>query len=458
MPRQPINASSTALSFNGSTAFVLLKSGTILSGSTNASVSFWIKTSSVIDTNTFYCERAASGMDLWRIELNIGSGTVRFTFRDDAGTLSQIQGTTVVNNGKWHHILLTKAGTAVKTYIDGRLDLNSSVTGTDAFTNSGIQTFAGKDTLGSANSFYNGLMDELRIYNTTLTQADASNLYNYASITAGLVGWYEFDEGSGSIATDRTGASNGAITAATYVTGVVPTGPRTVIGSTRTVAGARQTVRNFSSCLSFNGSASVTFASYPANLQLTNLTYTAWIRPIYAHTGAIIGGTNISGGAPEFRVGSSQQLDLVKANVIGIGSTANGIINPGLWQHVACTYSSAGVYAIYLNGVSVASGTNLQTFSYAGNNFRIGSYELGSPERFIGLLDNVRVYGSVLTSTDITNLYHGLEPSATPVSWWKFDEGSGTTANDSGSGGNTGTISTATYSTDVFVVPRTVTS
>ena len=36
-----------------------------------------------------------------------------------------------------------------------------------------------------------------------------------------------------------------------------------------------------------------------------------------------------------------------------------------------------------------------------------------------------------------------------PVAWYRFEEGSGTTAIDSGTGGNNGTISGATYSTDV---------
>ena len=40
--------------------------------------------------------------------------------------------------------------------------------------------------------------------------------------------------------------------------------------------------------------------------------------------------------------------------------------------------------------------------------------------------------------------------STPPLSWWRFEEGSGTTANDLGTGGNNGTLTNGTaYSTDV---------
>ena len=61
---------------------------------------------------------------------------------------------------------------------------------------------------------------------------------------------------------------------------------------------------------------------------------------------------------------------------------------------------------------------------------------------------------SELTSTQISNIYNNGKPrnlsSLSPLLWYRFQEGSGTTAIDSGTGGNNGTIENgATYSTDV---------
>jgi len=62
-------------------------------------------------------------------------------------------------------------------------------------------------------------------------------------------------------------------------------------------------------------------------------------------------------------------------------------------------------------------------------------------------------WDSVLDSTQVSNIYNGGIPNdlsiTNPVHWWRF-EGSGTTATDSGSGGNDGTlINGVTRSTDV---------
>lgn len=224
------------------------------------------------------------------------------------------------------------------------------------------------------------------------------------------------------------------------------------------IAVPRQLVRDFGTCLNFTTTSQyVTLGSYPAGLKLTNLTYTAWVKcPTTSGSKAIIGGSDVGGGGPEFRVDPANTISFLKQNVAGIG-TSTGKVNSAQWNFVAVTYNSSGAYAFYINGEAAGSGTNLQTFAYGSNNFIFGNALNGSPERFVGSLDDVRVYGSVLTPTEITNLFNGLNPSATPVGHWKLDEGSGTTATDSGSGGNNGTLTgSPTYSTDVFIKPRTV--
>ncbi len=69
----------------------------------------------------------------------------------------------------------------------------------------------------------------------------------------------------------------------------------------------------------------------------------------------------------------------------------------------------------------------------------------------------IAIFNSELSATDITSIYNGdgtglpgdLSEFSSLVSWWRFEEGSGTTATDSGTGGNNGTIDGATYQTDV---------
>ena len=70
----------------------------------------------------------------------------------------------------------------------------------------------------------------------------------------------------------------------------------------------------------------------------------------------------------------------------------------------------------------------------------------------LGKIDDVSLFDYKLTAANVTSIYNGGTPndisSLSPLAWWQFNEGSGTTAIDS-AGSNNGTISGATYSTDV---------
>src|SRR4051812_46646471 len=115
MPRLQLRDFGTCLRFAlSNTAFVRFKTSKILCNQVNASVAMWVKTSrlpagSVIPA--LYVERAGSGNDIWKLEVTT-TRSLRFTHRDDAGTLTQLTNTTglQVANGKWHHVAVTKAG------------------------------------------------------------------------------------------------------------------------------------------------------------------------------------------------------------------------------------------------------------------------------------------------------------------------------------------------------------
>ena len=134
------------------------------------------------------------------------------------------------------------------------------------------------------------------------------------------------------------------------------------------------------------------------------------------------------------------------------------------WFHVAATYNGVGGSSaqngmkIYVNGVrSDTTDSTLNTYTAMHNTtepFRIGAFTVGqiSPD---GNADEVAIFNSALSSSDVTAIYNSGVPNdlssySSLISWWRFEEGSGTTAIDSGSGGNDGTLTNGTaYSTDV---------
>ena len=124
------------------------------------------------------------------------------------------------------------------------------------------------------------------------------------------------------------------------------------------------------------------------------------------------------------------------------------------WHHVIVTYKDATkTLKIYLDGVLKDTTIGITSTNSASIDFMIGSYN-GSALFFTGNIDEVAIFNAELSSSDVTDIYNGgtpqsLDSYSSLISWWRFEEGSGTTATDSGSGGNNGTITNgATYSTD----------
>ena len=76
---------------------------------------------------------------------------------------------------------------------------------------------------------------------------------------------------------------------------------------------------------------------------------------------------------------------------------------------------------------------------------------------FSGNIEEVSVWDSEITPSDVESIYNNGTPTdlnllaTPPLNWYRFEEGSGTTATDSASGGNNGTISGATYEENVPV-------
>jgi len=132
------------------------------------------------------------------------------------------------------------------------------------------------------------------------------------------------------------------------------------------------------------------------------------------------------------------------------------------WKHIIVTYDGSQDitgFKIYINGVSntvLYQSNNTPTNVANTTNFQLSGRD-GTSLKYGGLLDEVGFWlGTELTSVQASAIYNSGVPnnlndlSTPPLSWWRFEEGSGTTAIDSGTGGNNGTlINGVTYSTDV---------
>lgn len=142
-----------------------------------------------------------------------------------------------------------------------------------------------------------------------------------------------------------------------------------------------------------------------------------------------------------------------------VNTAAHSFSNPtsGVWHHIVCTFEASGSKA-YLDGSLVSTRDDGNTTNAScGNNFSIGrlpGYNLLSGGK---LIDEVALFTSTLSASDVTAIYNSGVPadltSYSPVGWWRMgddDSGSGTTITDQGSGGNNGTLTNGpTFSTTV---------
>lgn len=137
--------------------------------------------------------------------------------------------------------------------------------------------------------------------------------------------------------------------------------------------------------------------------------------------------------------------------IINGGSSDTSVASPSVdtWHHVAITRDSSNKVDLIVNG-----GTPTRLFSDVA---QVGETSLGligtstDLQRFTGPIDDVRIWNVARTPAQIL-ASHNRELIGTEsglVGYWKLNEGSGSTASDSTANANNGTITGATYTTDV---------
>ena len=170
---------------------------------------------------------------------------------------------------------------------------------------------------------------------------------------------------------------------------------------------------------------------------------------------------------------TSNKVSFVVSN---IGSSlayaeTNAVLSNSTWHHVVCVFDGTQATAtdrikIYIDNTDETFAFNgtLPTSTYdftlepsnptwyvAQSGFQLGSNELR------GELDEYAIYSDVaLTPSEVNEINNGGTPndlnalSFNPNLWYRFEEGMGTTAIDSGDSGNNGTlINGVVYSTNV---------
>src|SRR5215210_2884022 len=235
-------SSPTALQLNGSSQYVTFGAAPGL-GAAQFTIETWFKrTGAGAGTSTGAggiaaavplvtkgrAEAEGSNVDM-NYFLGIDTSTNRLAadFEEGAGAASPglnhpVGGSTVITANVWHHAAATYDGTSWRLYLDGALDGSLAVgqpPRSDSIQHAALGT--AMTSTGAAAGFFQGVLDEARIWNLARTQAQiqASKDLELTS-GSGLIGRWGLNEGGGATIGDATGnGSNGtAANVPTWVT------------------------------------------------------------------------------------------------------------------------------------------------------------------------------------------------------------------------------------------------
>jgi len=265
--------------------------------------------------------------------------------------------------------------------------------------------------------------------------ATASGIIKPAN-NLGLVGYWSFEDGTSTKATDFSGKGN---------TGTLTNGPTWTGGK-------------LGKSLSFDGNDDYVDA-VDDPFDLTDLTLSAWVKTSQTSDGFIFG----KGTTADYQYGLYNNFGASKKAVFVVWTTAGGsylmasstnAISTNQWVHLAATVSGTTA-KLYVNGTLEETDSNpVATRDISG----IASFSIGrrgdTTDPFSGLLDEVRVYNRALSSTEVAGLYEASKvskinasanlrgPQNGLVGQWSFDGADmyGTTAYDRSGGGNNGTL------------------
>jgi uncharacterized membrane protein len=356
-----------------------------------------------------------------------------------AGDSESIQYATTTNavltEGRWHHIVgvVNYASDTFTLYIDGSsvtLNISPSFTASaSSNTAPNHVEFGRHDSATTTPNFFDGTMDDVRIYNSALSASDVQRLYHLGATTNinttvavggdmsnNFIGHWTFDgPRMYPNIVDSSPAGNSA-----YWSDF-----RGAPAATTT------TVGKLGQALLLDGTNNyVTVGDVNAVDSATALSSCAWVNHTTINNDDIIiekeTAANLAGfvffrddsGATSGRTDTySIQVDDASDTDTARLEGATNASSLSTWTHVCFTYqaNSATGLRLYVNGVedanSPVSVSTIGSISSGTESMTIGSDSSGSAGvLFNGALDDIRLYTRVLSASEISKIYRLASP------------------------------------------------
>ena len=459
-----------AASFNGSSSYITLPNSieTPYITAQEFGVSMWFKIDALptgSDRDYLISLYQEGYLDI-RVEAN---GVIQGQVAEETSGTNRAATSSsgVISANTWHHVVFTGETNNLVLYVDdSSVATQSTWNGTFFHSNAGC-------SIGSRNNgtdyFWDGSIDQVRIFNTKLTTSQITSLYaetasNASTLNfpagAGCYAAYQLDTNATTIlsqtdldvcnfptgagcqtlyqfssdSTDTCGNYNG-----TNDSGVTYNVPG-VFGNCAQFGGGADRI-DIDEALLGGGTTKIwstsmwVKTSQTGSEQMLNNTAAAWSKAGYA----VYFGTS---GNLRFQTSGA-------ASYSGYMSYDDQDLFDGKWHHIVATYSSAGgtndaYMYLYVDGVNVTSDVTAGNSWVQGggatyNNFTVPRITLGnwadsssypgglSP--FVGEMDQVRFFNTALTQSQVTELargtpkYNGAPTAISFNGWTNFKPG-----------------------------------
>ena len=149
----------------------------------------------------------------------------------------------IASGATWHHAAATYDGSTWRIYLDGNLETTLTLSGNPSPRFDSIQHASLGSALtstGVAAGFFDGVLDEARVWNFARTQAEIDTTKDLeVPSAAGLIGRWGMNEGAGTSIADSSGSG---------IIGTATNGPIWVPGFPTSPSGTARVSSTWSAC------------------------------------------------------------------------------------------------------------------------------------------------------------------------------------------------------------------
>lgn len=422
----------TSMAFDGTSGYAVTP-GPVVDTSRSFTVSAWVKLERKPDKAAVVVSQTSAqkpGLQLYYSATSDRWGFLQYLADSPSnhGT-ARVLADREVRVGEWTHLVGSYSGPSdtMRIFVDG--ELAGQIEYSSPWSaQGGMQIGAGKYH-GEVRHFFPGLIDEVQVFQLTMVSPEASiaTLYNKGRITEPPArpadALFTFDEPTGS---PTVGAAPDAVPA--VFSGGVETGAGGISGNSLRVNGVDGYATTSAGLISTAKSFSVS----------------AWAKlDKGAADSAGIIATQVGSEKPGFELYYSHVYDRWAFNQYSSNDpTATPVraMQPpgqtaadGEWVHLFGVHDDVkDTLTLYIDGRRVAT-TELGGSFHADGRIQIGAGQYSGVVKsfFAGEIDDVRLYDRVVTEYEVGQLY---QQSPLLQARWKFEEGGGTSPDDSAEG------------------------